>query len=125
MGDFPKPTLAAVLDHYQIEYRQHTHGWVFVSCPFHDENTPSCRVNIEIEAFKCFACGASGGDSIAFIMQRENCEFLEAVAIAADIPGEKVQVKTGRAMVDGRPEPLGRRAGAKPYVPRYRRKRNG
>lgn len=36
-------------------------------CPFHDDKRPgSFRVNIKTGAFRCFACGAHGGDIVAF-----------------------------------------------------------
>lgn len=49
-------------------------------CPFHDDANPgSFYVNFETGAFKCFSCGESGGDIIAFVMQRDSLEFLEAL----------------------------------------------
>lgn len=30
-------------------------------CPFHEERTPSFRVNVEKGVFHCFGCGAGGG----------------------------------------------------------------
>ncbi len=40
---------------------------IFVCCPFHDENTPSCSVNVSMDSdiplgsFYCFGCGEKGG----------------------------------------------------------------
>lgn len=47
-------------------------------CPFHNEKTPSFVVSPSKGYFKCYGCGV-GGDSISFIMQKENVEFYEAV----------------------------------------------
>ena len=47
-------------------------------CPFHTERTPSLRVHVETGAFRCMACGAHGGDLIAFHMQRRNVDFKTA-----------------------------------------------
>ncbi len=47
-------------------------------CPFHDEKTPSFKVNAKKNIFKCFGCGASG-DAIAFIMQHQKIEFPAAL----------------------------------------------
>lgn len=49
-------------------------------CPFHlDKRRGSFRVNLTSGAFKCFACNASGGDIIAFIMQVHGLSFREAL----------------------------------------------
>lgn len=54
-------------------------------CPFHaDNSTGSFRVNLSTGAFKCFACGASGGDLIDFIMTLYGLQFAEALAKLAD-----------------------------------------
>ena len=29
-------------------------------CPFHDEKTPSCKINDDLGSFYCFGCGAKG-----------------------------------------------------------------
>jgi DNA primase len=52
--------------------------WVSAICPFHDDTAPSFRINTEKGAFKCMACGASGGDIIAFQMLRYGQNFIEA-----------------------------------------------
>jgi hypothetical protein len=84
-----KPPLAAILSHYDIEFRD-VFGWQTISCIFHDEATPSLRINLEEGGFACkaFACGASGGDSFAFLMQYENCTFPQALELAKEITGQ-------------------------------------
>lgn len=47
-------------------------------CPFHDELSPSFRVNRAKQIFKCFGCGA-GGDAITFVMKFKQMNFFEAV----------------------------------------------
>ena len=56
-------------------------GWVDGGlCPFHDDRRPgSFYVNLDSGAFTCFSCGAKGGDTIAFVMQRYELTFPEAV----------------------------------------------
>lgn len=41
-------------------------GWALGLCPFHDDHNPSLSVNFQTGGFNCFACGASGGNVIAF-----------------------------------------------------------
>ena len=47
-------------------------------CPFHNEKTPSFRVNPERGAFKCFGCGEGGG-LLHFLTKIENLPFPEVV----------------------------------------------
>lgn len=53
-------------------------------CPFHSENTPSFTVNPSRQLFHCFGCG-QGGDAIAFLMQHEKMDFLDAVRELAQL----------------------------------------
>ena len=58
----------------------------FGLCPFHNENTPSFSVSADKQLYYCFGCGAAG-NVISFIMQMENCDFVEAVQRLADRAG--------------------------------------
>ena len=58
----------------------------FGLCPFHNENTPSFSVSADKQLYYCFGCGAAG-NVISFIMQMENCDFVEAVQKLADRAG--------------------------------------
>jgi hypothetical protein len=53
-------------------------AWVTAVCPFHDDTSPSLRINLEKGAFACLACGAKGGDVLAFHMQLHNMGFIAA-----------------------------------------------
>jgi DNA primase len=53
-------------------------GWRDALCPFHQDTSPSLRVNMETGAFRCMACGARGGDVLAFHMRRHELRFAEA-----------------------------------------------
>ena len=55
----------------------------FGLCPFHNENTPSFSVSPEKQLYYCFGCGATG-NVYSFVMQMENCDFLEALQKLAD-----------------------------------------
>lgn len=52
--------------------------WRKTICPFHEDTNPSLAVHIEKGAFKCFSCGAKGGDVIAFYQLLNNVSFTEA-----------------------------------------------
>ena len=49
-------------------------------CPFHADRRPgSLVINKVSGAFRCFSCGACGGDIIAFYMQRNRVGFVETL----------------------------------------------
>ena len=52
--------------------------WRKALCPFHKETRPSLGVRLESGSFRCMACGASGGDVLAFHMLRYGMGFKEA-----------------------------------------------
>src|SRR3954463_15770046 len=52
-------------------------------CPFHQERSPSFRVNPQRQIFKCFGCGA-GGSVFRFVMDYEHIDFLAAVRRLAE-----------------------------------------
>ena len=54
-------------------------------CPFHDDAKPgSFKINRETGAFKCWSCGASGGDIIAFVELRDDLDFIEILKKLAE-----------------------------------------
>ena len=52
--------------------------WKSALCPFHADTRPSLRVRMENGAFCCMACGARGGDVLAFHMRRYALTFVQA-----------------------------------------------
>jgi DNA primase len=52
--------------------------WKNALCPFHNDHQPSLRVRLDTGGFKCMACGKSGGDILAFHMQRYGLGFIAA-----------------------------------------------
>lgn len=56
-------------------------GWIDGGlCPFHaDTKSGSFRINTQTGAFKCFACGHSGGDIIAFTRLIYDLNFSDAL----------------------------------------------
>ncbi|MCX7338780.1 MAG: DNA primase [Alphaproteobacteria bacterium] len=55
-------------------------------CPFHEEKTPSFKVNDQKGYYHCFGCGAHG-DAFSYVMHRSNMQFMEAVKELADKTG--------------------------------------
>lgn len=53
-------------------------AWRSALCPFHQDSNPSLRVRLETGGFRCMACGAHGGDVLAFHMQRHELPFIDA-----------------------------------------------
>lgn len=51
---------------------------VVIRCIFHNEDTPSCK--LEGNRFHCFGCGADG-DAIDYIMKRDGVTFNQALAM--------------------------------------------
>lgn len=51
-------------------------------CPFHQEKTPSCKVDPSTQLWHCFGCG-EGGDVYKFIEKMDDLSFPEAVRFLA------------------------------------------
>lgn len=52
-------------------------------CPFHNEKTPSFKIDPGTQLWHCFGCG-KGGDVFRYVMEQEKMEFPEAVRLLAD-----------------------------------------
>ena len=52
-------------------------------CPFHNEKTPSFKVDSAKGKWYCYGSCQEGGDAIAFVMKYNNCSFYEAVKAIA------------------------------------------
>lgn len=55
-------------------------------CPFHQEKTPSFKVNDGKGVYHCFGCGASG-DMIKFLQEKHGYTFMEALEVLANKTG--------------------------------------
>ncbi|MDR2713952.1 MAG: DNA primase [Coriobacteriales bacterium] len=69
-------------------------------CPFHNEKTPSFKLDPATQLFHCFGCG-EGGDAIGFLMKSENLEFIDAITILAERANIELQ-HTGTALDKGK-----------------------
>ena len=74
------------------------------NCPFHDERTPSFKVNPRDKLYYCFGCEASG-DVFRFVEEKEGLTFPEAVESLA----ERYGVELERESEDPRAEERRRR----------------
>lgn len=64
------------------------------NCPFHDEKTPSFKVDPDTQLFHCFGCGA-GGDVFGYLMRSEQLEFPEAVSELAERAHIELELSRG------------------------------
>ena len=84
-GDFKSQVLAAV-DIVQLigqSVALKRRGKDFVGlCPFHQEKTPSFKVDPAKQYFYCFGCKASG-NAIDFVIKRDRVEFIDALRMLA------------------------------------------
>jgi DNA primase len=69
-------------------------------CPFHEEKTPSFKVDPVAQLYHCFGCG-QGGDAFGFVMRTQNLNFLESVHHLAQRAGIEI-AETGLAMPQGK-----------------------
>jgi DNA primase len=60
------------------------------NCPFHDERTPSFKVNPRDKLYYCFGCEASG-DVFRFVEEKEGLSFPEAVESLAERYGVELE----------------------------------
>ncbi|MDC0057807.1 DNA primase [Pelagibacteraceae bacterium] len=58
-------------------------------CPFHNEKTPSCKINDDLGSFYCFGCGAKG-DIFTIYQDLYNYTFLDAVKELSTRAGIKI-----------------------------------
>src|SRR5689334_584698 len=69
-----------VLKHYDLVMRG-TGTQRSISCPFHPDKRPSCRVELDKKIWHCFACEASG-NVLEFVARMEGTpDDLRAAAI--------------------------------------------
>jgi hypothetical protein len=79
--EFDRNRLPTVAGYYQPifgDLRFNASGWAQVHCVFHEDGTASLSIHRERGAFRCFACGARGGDILAFEMLRSGADFKSA-----------------------------------------------
>ncbi len=63
-------------------------------CPFHDEKTPSFKVDPGKNLYYCFGCGA-GGNTIGFVMRKSGMSYLDTLQELASQAGMELPQRTG------------------------------
>ncbi len=69
--------LLEVIESYGVEFKHNGRSPKAV-CPFHKEKTASFLVNLEMEFYHCFGCGAHG-DVFTFVQEKDKVDFKEAL----------------------------------------------
>lgn len=62
-----------------------------VSCPFHNERTPSFTITRQKQFYHCFGCGAHG-NAIAFIVEFKGVTYAEAIIKVAELSKFKLPI---------------------------------
>jgi len=78
-------------------------------CPFHDEKTPSFKVDPRRGTWRCFGACGTGGDQFAFLQRVDNLGFREVLEILAARTGVELPKRRGaeaRAEREQADEPL-------------------
>jgi len=81
-----------------IDLKKQGAEWV-ACCPFHNEKSPSFKVNQNKMMYYCFGCGASG-DAVSFVMEFKGFNFPDSVRY---INGEPTKANIVRPPADQRP----------------------
>ena len=79
-------SILKVLNHYHLKPDRNNR----LSCPFHDDKTPSFQVYPETGTWTCFSsnCSAGSGDQVDFIMWKEGITKHQAILKAQELMGE-------------------------------------
>lgn len=72
-----KPEIIGIFQREGVELRQRGRSF-WARCPFHEDRTPSLKVDPERQNFHCFSCQI-GGDSITFIQKLHGLSFKDAL----------------------------------------------
>ena len=80
-GKFSRKALPEAITYYEQQgiKLKSSGAWRDAICPFHQDTKPSLRVNVERGSYRCMACGARGGDVLAFHMQKHGLGFIQAI----------------------------------------------
>lgn len=74
-------------------------------CPFHQEKSPSFKVDPNRGTWHCFGACSTGGDVIEFIKRHDNVDFVEALKILGERCGVPLPENRGAAQAKAQLEP--------------------
>jgi hypothetical protein len=77
------PDLSSMLAADGHETRRLGSG-LFMCCPFHEEKTPSCKIDTDTQKFHCFGCGVRG-DRIDYYSRSRGLTLNEALPALAEM----------------------------------------
>ena len=86
-----KTDILDILDSYNIEVTSSGSSYK-VTCPFHQDSTPSLTIWLNPGRYRCFGCGAHG-DVYTFLQEYRKMTFIEAVDFLAVRLGITIEIK--------------------------------
>lgn len=84
-----KIDIADLISSYGFQLK-HSGSDMWCCCPFHNEKTPSFKVDVSRGTYHCFGCGESG-DVFSFVMHQEGLSFGDAIKKLADAVGVELK----------------------------------
>lgn len=73
------PAISDVMSLLHLEQpKPNRTGYAQVCCPIHGEDNPSLSIHMERGNWKCFACGATGGDALELYRRARGLTFAQA-----------------------------------------------
>lgn len=113
-------TVELVVAHYGLQVKPAKGSELVGLCPFHEEKTPSFKMNTKKRAFNCFGCGAHG-NMLDFIARKENVSVKKAAQLVLEWLGSgAVQNEAPRAnksLSGASEEPKGSKEAHEPNKP--------
>ena len=92
--------LGDLVSSYGYQLKQ-SGGDLWCCCPFHNEKTPSFKVDVSRGTYHCFGCGESG-DVFSFVMKQEGLSFHDALQKLAGAAGIELKSTVSKETIKRR-----------------------